>query len=83
MSRFSRPKVGVTKWGDRGFAALLMNWQEDEDFEVSPVKRTPQEACQDAAARLRMLADRFDTLANTDDPWSIATQKRVNAGKAP
>lgn len=83
MSRFSRPKVGVTRWAGRGFAAFLTNLQEDEDFEVSPIKSTPQAACRDAATRLRMLADRFDALADTDDPWSTAVQKKVNAGEKP
>ena len=57
--------------------AGLTTGSDDIDF---PRANTPQQACREAAATLRELADKFDALAQSDTPFNSDTQRAVNLG---
>ena len=64
------------------FTGIMAGIQDDENGYETELyrcdKHDPVKACQAAADRLRVLADRFDALAKEKEPLKASVQRRIN-----
>lgn len=66
---------------DGALAAIVADDGRSIDIAVNRTSKSAQTICKRAAATLRRLADKFETLAATEEPFKIVTQRQVNNAK--
>lgn len=74
-------KVGLLKSVDNGCWAVLESHDCDsyESMTIAGSRNTTiGTACRNAAKRLRLMAHRFEALANEKDPYQRVTQTKIN-----
>ncbi len=76
-------KIRLSLYNAKGALASIENGDGDSvDIAISRTSKSAQAICSRAAETLRKLADKFDVLAATEDPFKVTTQQKVNNKKA-
>jgi hypothetical protein len=75
-------KIQLSLYNKSGaLAAIVADDGRSLDIAVNRTSRSAKTICKRAAATLRNLADKFEVLAETEEPFKIATQRQVNNSK--
>lgn len=76
-------KIRLAYLNDIGSIAFIGDPEEMEAVTVAefPHSCSGYVTCKDAADNLRMMAEKFDELAEAKDPFDSETQQRVNESK--
>jgi hypothetical protein len=73
-------KILLSLLNNDGTIASLEDGDSDVTIVVSNTSRNGKKICLEAAKRLRMFADRFEMLAEFDNPYLCENQDIVNKG---
>lgn len=72
-------KIKLTNWNTHHVVAAIADESEGDFVKLFKLpKSREKEACRKAAAKLRLMASRFDALAETEHPCKVATQNAIN-----
>jgi hypothetical protein len=73
----NRSQIVLYHFGDGSSASI--EYDDGESFCVAQGRSMgAKTACKKAAKQLRTLADKFDMLADENEPYQLEVQKRVN-----
>jgi hypothetical protein len=70
--------IHLSKLNDAGATATIEQGAATVDIVVEWRKRRPKTICRLAAKRLRAMADKFDALAESAEPFKSETQRLIN-----
>ena len=76
-------KIGITLSGSNGCGAFVEEdgWGSQVDIAKDDWHRDGKTICLEAADKLRELADRFQKLSETKEPFKESTQIKINQSK--
>lgn len=76
-------KIRLSLYNSNGALASIEDEDGDSvDIAVSRTSKSAKAICSRAAETLRRLADKFDVLAESAEPFKVTTQQKVNSKKA-
>ena len=71
--------IKLTNWDTHHVVAAIADEVEGDFVKLFKLPKSQEkQACRKAAAKLRLMASRFDALAEAERPCNVATQKTIN-----
>jgi hypothetical protein len=74
----NKVNIALSKYNSSGTIACLEGDGDEVKLVIFRNTERPKMVCKLAAARLRMLAKRFDKLAEMEDPFKCDVQEEIN-----
>lgn len=73
-------KIRLSLWNSRGAVAAVEDSDGSHSVDVALTRenKSAKTVCKRAAERLRQLANKFEVLANSDEPFKCTTQDEIN-----
>jgi len=73
-----KSRIVLSQWNNQGACTYIENDEESFQVSLSKTTRNAKSICKSTAKRLRALADKFDVLAESQEPFNSTTQDQVN-----